>query len=290
VVSAIIIVLGNWGTITSGRLSFSWREENMFQLLGVAFYPIGSNGLAMICCISIAFSAYFVAKKSKNRRVYLLADLFLLIIILLTGSRKGILLFLLVLIIISYCFYTGTKRLKSFLLVIILMLMIFYSIKTIPALYNIIGERFFELLNVFLLNNTTDASYLTRSTLIEHALIYFESRPIIGYGLDSFRIMSGRGICIDNNYLEILVSSGIVGFLIYYSYIPITIYQCRKLKNKTSILKAMLLIMISLLVFHMGSVTYYLRSEWIFLTILFSQIKKDYIKNNEKVISVETEL
>lgn len=58
--------------------------------------------------------------------------------------------------------------------------------------------------------------------MMETAWKMFSQKPILGWGWNAFAILAGYGYYCHNNYLEIMVSMGIVGFLIYYA-MPMTL-------------------------------------------------------------------
>lgn len=62
-----------------------------------------------------------------------------------------------------------------------------------------------------------DLSYLHRLDLAESGIAAFIDSPLIGYGLDSFRVVAGGGTYAHNNYLELAVNGGIVMLAIYYA-------------------------------------------------------------------------
>ena len=55
---------------------------------------------------------------------------------------------------------------------------------------------------------------------------WFLERPIFGWGLDAFTQLSPYETYSHNNFIEILVSSGIVGFLFYYGGIAFLFMKC----------------------------------------------------------------
>ena len=56
-----------------------------------------------------------------------------------------------------------------------------------------------------------------RSELIGEGLTFFYENPFLGIGLGSFTSYSKSGLMSHNDYIEILSSTGIVGFIIYIS-------------------------------------------------------------------------
>ena len=63
-----------------------------------------------------------------------------------------------------------------------------------------------------------EASAEIRRDMIVKALEMFIQKPIFGWGIEGFAAHSGFGVYSHNNYTETLVSFGIVGFILLYSY------------------------------------------------------------------------
>ncbi|WP_034378214.1 O-antigen ligase family protein, partial [Dehalobacter sp. UNSWDHB] len=85
-----------------------------------------------------------------------------------------------------------------------------------------IGIRVEGLIQGFLSGEYSEPSARTRDRLITYGFELFNQKPYTGYGLDTFRLMSGSGLAgsalyAHNNYVELLVSSGIFGTILYYT-------------------------------------------------------------------------
>jgi O-antigen ligase len=106
----------------------------------------------------------------------------------------------------------------------------------------------------------------TRNWLIKKGMEYFWKRPITGYGLDNFRIITNySNLYSHNNFIEILFSSGVIGFCIYYSkYLLLLIKQCTLKLTKSNhyyiTAKMLLCLFVIFTVFEYWFVTYYERS------------------------------
>ena len=67
-----------------------------------------------------------------------------------------------------------------------------------------------------------DSSSILRSKYISVGIDAFKESPVIGYGIDNYRYInlrdSGHLTYSHNNFVEMLVGVGGIGFLIYYFY------------------------------------------------------------------------
>ena len=137
----------------------------------------------------------------------------------------------------------------------------------------------------------------TRSTLFPYTTLFrsevmhksavnlIKSNWIYGYGLDTFRTFNGSfGTWSHNNYLELLLSGGIILLVIYYLPIVITIIKLVKIKSVNwREEKCIGISLIVLKILHdIVGVTYMSRMSNIFLllTIIIVEIyKKENLKN-----------
>ena len=151
--------------------------------------------------------------------------------ILLTGSRKG-LLTLLVFIFFYVMLKSGTleKRIKGILLTAVLAIAAYFLIMRVEVLYNIIGSRMEVLIKGLLddegFQNRSSAFF--RSNMISYGMDFFRQRPLIGWGLDSYSQMSVYSTYSHNNFVELLVSDGILGFAVYYGALAYNLIAARK--------------------------------------------------------------
>ena len=75
-----------------------------------------------------------------------------------------------------------------------------------------------------LTNDTSGEEDTSRVTLFQYGMNWFLDNPILGVGINNFRVLStktsefaGMSFYAHNNYVELLVDIGIVGIVIYYS-------------------------------------------------------------------------
>lgn len=182
---------------------------------------INSNRFGINLAYASGFCLYLTDKEDK-RYLLLLIPFFLLIII--SGSKSGILLFA----IIIGVYYVASQKisfitiLKSLVIISIVLFAIIWILKNVSWAYEILGERLFDFFNV-LFNNAT--SVTGRSTTVREDMIgigwnYFKKSPLWGYGLDNFKYIYGslRGeiTYAHNTYIEVLVDTGIIGFILYF--------------------------------------------------------------------------
>ncbi|GIO19644.1 hypothetical protein J18TS1_27440 [Oceanobacillus oncorhynchi subsp. incaldanensis] len=218
-----------------------------------------SNRIGLYLSISLICSLYLGFYK-KNKIYFLIAILFASTV-LLTGSRKAFIMIVLGIAILY--FINSTKISKKIIWVLtlpILMLLSYFIITNVPSLYDIIGYRVENLVSSYLSGSEDyDLSTTVRFGMIDTGISLFMERPIIGHGIASYEVISGYGVYAHNNYIELLVGTGLIGTLLYYSMIiyliiKLFIYKGKLLGNPILVLLLLLLVMDYGLVSYNGAV------------------------------------
>lgn len=198
------------------------------------------NAIGMILCISSTFSLYFFIEDKKFRFI----PIFLTnsIVILMTGSRKSLILliFSVIILLLSKVKRKNiVNKINIIIFSIIFVMILLYLVFNVPFFYQIIGRRMENLLKFVLGKGTLENSINLRFLMIKHGWEWFKERPVLGYGLDNYRILLGKEIgkytYSHNNIIELLVDIGIFGTVLYY-FIQFNIiknlYNISKIYNK----------------------------------------------------------
>lgn len=244
---------------------------------------INPNNIAWLFGMLALFSIYFFIIEKKWKM--LLIFFFQLSIIFFTGSKNGILMAFIPI------FYYGIKSIKKLnlkivIIILISMIVLWNAIQNIPILYTLVGERMDQFLftlgvkqNLSSVNTDVDST-LKRVIMIKKANQMFMKKPILGWGIGAFARYSGYGYYCHNNYMELLVSGGIVGFIIYYGYIGIKAFKsCFFYKNEYKDL--LYILIISIFILDMGTVNFYSRIPFYFRTIVMFIISTKIRKENK---------
>lgn len=278
IASSLVILYAYRNTLFTGRIgtdnSTFWLERKYYDLFGLRLTSAGPNTIATFCSVSAILSIYiycYLQKKQKrSEKKYLIGLAFFFFMVLTTGSRKGILFISAGCFFVDYLFGKGIYgKLKKVLIWGLLSMGAYLLTQMIPALYETIGSRLNDLFLSLIGYAVTEPSINTRTALIKYANEFFLQRPITGWGLDAFRYMFPWGQVVDNNFYEVLVSSGIIGFLIYYSYVPMILHDFYKIRQSYWTKLAVGLFMLTFIM-HWGSSIYFVRSEGYTLSIVYS--------------------
>ena len=187
--------------------------------------------------------------------------------ILLTGSRKSLLFVFMNIVIILYLNNRrGLKnKFKFFVLAGIILIIILYSIFNIPIFYQIIGYRMHNFFNLIFGHGTDEGSINIRLYMIKFGFELFQRRPLIGYGIDNYRFYFskmpiGWDTYSHNNFIELMVGTGILGVLIYYltHFIVLKkLFKTTKYSKDKIICYTFIAIIISYIILSMTLVYYY---------------------------------
>ena len=181
-----------------------------------------ANDIGLKMTIGLIIGGYFfLSMKGAGKRLFLLACIALFMAIaLLTGSRKVVLLIAMTIVLVLFL---KAKKHRFLALVIgaVFALILYYIIMNVEIFYNVLGKRLEDMIDGLFKGGTKEGSFNERAQMISMGLNWFTERPLLGYGLSNFRILYGQAMGWEtyshNNFVEILVSGGLLGFVIYYS-------------------------------------------------------------------------
>lgn len=182
------------------------------------------NTIAIRLTFSIIISLYLIKGSSKKMSITYLGYISVAsLLVILLGSRRSIL--ILVLCSSFFMIFSSkniVKKIKWALFSLLLVIFVFYIMLNVPALYNIIGRRFINMLHGITSGSPIDQS---RNELIQIGLKLFVEKPLWGWGVGNYAFVSGMGVYSHNNYIELLSTVGLLGFLLYYSIHLKLLYQ-----------------------------------------------------------------
>lgn len=225
------------------------------------------NSIGISCACSFIFSVVELAiTKERTRFLYLLPMVITLPACLYSGSRKSIILILISIFAFFLLYSENKQTIKGLILGGVIIGGLIYTIQNVPA-FSVIHSRFEQLFSLFGRGNAlVDTGDTNRMMFIEKGMEAFRNSPIWGNGfVYSYHLF---GTYSHNNYVELLMNNGIIGFITYYLvHIGIIsgIIKIRKIsKRKSAVIAA---IMVMILFIDVGSVNYYSRYILILLCV-----------------------
>lgn len=203
---------------------------------------IGESGSGNVNTIGTYLSVFsipimygIIIKKQYNQIPVFLVQL---IFMFLTGSKKTLLLIVLGLFI--YYTYKNGFKLHKYIKLLLIVFLIFFMIIKIDFFYNIIGFRVVDFFGELGLNiGGSGFSYSTeqRMQMYKIAPTLFLQHPIIGGGWGYFAAFSGLKVYSHSNIIELLITFGLLGFIIYYSmYINLLKKAIKQVQKKEGII------------------------------------------------------
>ncbi|MBR2477090.1 MAG: O-antigen ligase family protein [Clostridia bacterium] len=231
----------------------------------------------------------------KNKKLGYLAMILPLIVAFGTGSRKALIMIIVGILLLIFMRYRENISLASFaklLACVIVILIVVKWLSTVPAF----RTTFIRLESAFS-EDVKDASASVRETMIDVGMRYFKKNPYTGVGLGNTNIITwqylGWETYLHNNYVELLASVGIFGFLLYYSmyaYLLKNLYQISA-NTKDSISALMFVIVLTNLILEYGFVSYYNKMTHIYLAMAAATVVmgKKKMKEMESMIYEDDE-
>lgn len=253
-----LILLVREMPIFLSKFSLIIQGKDWFRL-GTASH-INPTAIAYFFGLLSNFTIYHFLKFKDKK--YLVTILLQCLMIILSGSKKGIILLLIPFVV--FAVIICIKKPKDIIKFLLAFIILFFVIIKVPFLYNMIGYRIITFLEAFGINifsnnsvyASVDTSTLLRIDMIKEAFQLFKNNIFFGNGWNAFSALTTYRYYSHCNYLEILSSMGIFGFILYYSIYGNIIYQLKKFKFHTYGILSISLIL-ALLISDFSSITMY---------------------------------
>lgn len=173
------------------------------------------NIVAMNMCFAFA-SLIYVIYASTNKKIKVISVIAAILVVgttMLTGTRK-VLLYFIVVYAAYYLFWGRRDKKKKIILPLIILAVAYYCMMNIQPLYYLIGHKidFFKGNDYYKIYEVSDTR---RTELAKGGIELFIQNPVFGSGFGT--TARTLGTYSHDNYIEILASGGVIGFVIYYS-------------------------------------------------------------------------
>lgn len=252
---------------------------------------ISANTVGMCAAVAACLSLYYWMQGEKYK--YGLLFVINTLIVILSASRKALIYeFLPIMIVFVFNVKaTFAQRMVRGFSVLIAGGVGLWLMMRIPLLYELIGRRvagLFTLLSGDV--SGADGDSRARWFLIENGLAWIRQRPWLGYGIDNFRVLMHKHhpnwdirYYAHNNYVELLVDTGIIGTALYYwNYVDMLAKGWRS--RKTFENKELLIfgIFIALIVGEVALVSYFEKDVQVMLLLIWIILTEVDKKRMEK--------
>ena len=236
------------------------------------------NAVSMVSSVAVVINIHFWRRKIQ--RVSAVFALPALLVVGASGSRKALVLLLLGFVLV-YLFDLRSKnaviQVFKVLLFAVIALAVIRLILMLPV-FSVAANRLDRMIQGFLGTGDADSSTKKRMMYVEYGWKIFKQYPIFGVGYNNTYLhmdaLIGDGNYLHNNFLEVLASGGIVGFIIYYAkyvYLIVMLFRLKLHNHKHSpVVMALLLV---LLVMDWGVVSYYSKQTYFYLMLYFVHLQ-----------------
>ena len=237
---------------------------------------IGMNAAMALIMILYLFSR---AKNLFLKMYYCIIVSVSLYLIYWMGSRKTIVFF-----ILGVCGVILLKKpkkiIRNLLLVCCTIAVSWNLLMEVPSLYQNVGWRLEALTYSITGKGKADSSTLLREKYIKIGIESFKESPVVGYGVGTFseinKAKTNHNTYSHNNFIEIAVGMGIIGFISYYWIYVYLILKYMKtfIHKRTSFLVSVLFILFILyFVTQVGLVTYDSLIQWLLILFLYKAME-----------------
>lgn len=201
----------------------------------------------------------------KNEKSHWFLTGLMIFFALSSGSKKAVFLLLMGVAFFILAKYGIRKFFKTLFYSLIFMIIGWFLIN-LP-----IFSRILKRLELYL-SVSGNASDNLRADLIRYGLELFTESPLLGYGLGNYHLFHWSGLYSHNNYIEVLVSLGIIGFVLYYLIFAKSLIVFILNRNNLKPIQFLLIFsVISSLILGYGMVQFYGKSIWIFMGVILAE-------------------
>jgi O-antigen ligase len=177
----------------------------------------------------------------------------------------------------------SSSGLKQFVILGLLLVLFFGFYLYFEEIFRILSEYVLAIDRFSRIFYGEDSSYSERIWLIEKGYQIWKESPLFGAGFGQFAVISGFDAYSHNNYIELLVSGGIVAMFLYYILYLLIIYYAFKYKRNELFYAA--LMVITLLFIDIAAVSFLGRSTMLFIVFTLSHFSRKndaYVANRSR--------
>ena len=255
----VIFALSRYGGITQYTDAMIAGERMGGEISNLNTYGM-VFGNAALC------AAYYMVLKGKKKHIFsfILFSFFALS----SASRKSMLMIVIGVVVLAVVHYGFRRIYKTLLVAAAVALLASYALK-LPY-FSEINERIQNLLS-----GEKDASDIERERMIEYGMQLFRMRPLHGFGIGNFASLYYIDTYSHNNYVELLVSGGVIALVMYYLMLLVPVlglWLSKKRGQKIPHLHLMLWVWVVVeMTFSVAMVQVYNKNSWLLIGVLMAE-------------------
>ncbi len=212
-----------------------------FNYIGVdtpGLYYWAANATSRRYAIGVVFALFLLKDLDSKRNKALIIGCLVLFsyVLIYCGSRGALILVATSLLVtIGVKDEPNWKKVAKMIISIGAVIVLYNVFLNNDMLYAIIGKRFDRFNRNYAMGGIAGAE-TERINMIKSGMDLFLKRPILGYSYDGFRANTSFNKYSHNDYIEILVELGLIGFFVFYSIYFFMISKakilCKKINKK----------------------------------------------------------
>lgn len=227
---------------------------------------VNQNTFGMVFGNAALCAAYYMILKGK--RWHILSFAAFSFFALSSASRKAMLMIVMGVVAIAVLHF-GIRRIYKAMLLIMACGVVLLMALNLPF-FGEIGERVENFIS-----GKKDQSDIYRNEMIVFGLEMFKERPIHGYGIANYAQLHYLKTYSHNNYIELMVSGGVIALVGYYLMLLIPAVQLllsKKKGEKLEPLHLMLWVWLAVeMVFGVALVQLYRKDSWLLMGVLMGE-------------------
>lgn len=234
-----------------------------------------SVGMSFIYGALIAFNFLLYGKPRFFGKIFYAAvSIIGFVVGLMSGSRKVLVMLFIGIFIIMLVKKRDSKNVIKQALVLMAAGLVFYIAYYVISeneIFSVVSERFTALIDGLLGKGELDYSSNMRFKMMEIGFEAFLEKPILGNGV--YSSYAYFGTYSHNNFVEILMNTGIAGFIIFYMPYYKNLKAFIKTDKKDNMYGIMLFLILWILFGGFGMITYYSKYEMVLMAVVTMWLK-----------------
>ena len=240
--------------------------------LGKEINQENSFGIMNATTTIVAFS--YLLYKRKYKAFHSVMIVLSFFFAMASGSRKAVLMICIgaaILILKKYKLrYAHRAIARGMILLIVLLFVI-----NLP-IFDSINSRLEGMINLITGGGKVESSVNLRWEMIVDGWEAFKERFLMGYGANNYRNIARYKTYSHNNFIEILVDFGVVGFFLYYLIYFMAFKNLWKSEHGAG--KALLSIFFVRFIMEIAFVTYYSKTQWVLMAFFLINVSQEQEK------------
>lgn len=237
---------------------FNGIIAGMFSGVRMGGKIANENSFGMTLAYAVLAGIYILI--NEKRKIHIPFIILLSLLSLSSGSKKALLIIVIGSVMVVLNGYGIRKLFKSIAISSIIIAIIWFLLQ--QPLFGSINQRFDEFF--------TRSSYSDRirSEMIDESIELFRERTWLGYGLEGNAFLNRFNSYSHNNYTEMLVSGGVVGFVLFYCMYYYILKRAVPIFLKgNKVIGFIIILFLVKILMEYGMVSYFSKSTWIMIGV-----------------------